>query len=1045
MDSYSGEKNDSEARNIILDIYDKLEDIPDGLIAFDEKIKDLGIDAEGFKKSKASDELMKLCRQIFDDAAETAAKAEKLLLDEGLDRMAEVVADDAAAILALKDIDDIDSMSKAARLVPFARLAANTKDEKAAYALIKDSVQSLHKTYKDKIGEILKYCYSDLDTMLKVMHMEVPYAQTISRLIRRFDELFHDIKDEHKGIDFNDMEQYAYEILKHKEAADYYRDLFQYIFIDEYQDTSYMQEAIISMIAKPDDRFMVGDIKQSIYYFRKADPEIFQNKYDEYKRDGNASIKIDLNKNFRSKPPVIREVNNIFRPLMEGYDEDAELKCGVEAGEHALPEPKTYIVDTAAEDVTDEEAVTDGDEEIEEMSKEELEARQAVQIIREVHGKEYTDPESGAVKKIDYRDIVILMRSFKYSGEEFRDIFREAGIPLYVEDREGYFNTIEVNVALALLQVIDNKRQDVPFIALLRSEIFGFSCEELALIRKLHRYGSYVDAAEAVAYETESAGVSGTPDNVEKLSRKCRHVFDEIKKWQTYAVTLPLADMIWRILNETGYYIITGTYPRGAMRQANLRLLTDRAREYSERSFGSLYGFIRYIDTLRNSKVDMPQATLFSENENVVRIMTIHGSKGLEFPVVILAGMDRQPRQDSIKGITFDRELGIGLTAKDHERHLCENTLIQRIIAAKVRKAEVDEFRRLYYVAVTRARESFYLLAATDYEKIITGIDIGQHPDTTLMKMSRYLPNIEYVSATELKEKPLVPPDDAVDTAADDDGDMGTGQKRAVSAEEIVARLGYEYPYAFAGELAAKTSVTGLNQARMRESVISGPGEDAQDSGRLHKPDIPGMSDEYETVRTDGATESSPIDDAVPAFLRESKKITAAMIGTVYHKLMEKLDFSRVGKEGYTYIAGKAAELVSEGLFTEDEVKAVDLGKIRHFFETDLGRRCIAASEKSMLYKEQPFESKVEISGEAVLVQGVIDCYFEDDDGVVLIDYKTNRIDGRKSLDEEKARIREMYRMQLDMYADAIQKATGAEVKEKYLYLFAIGEAVAAD
>ena len=783
---------------------------------------------------------------------------------------------------------------------------------------------------------------------------------------------------------------------------------------------------------------------------------------------------------------MIDEINKMFRPLMDGYDEDAELICGVEQGEHALHGPETHIVDRAAsdangqQDAAKEGAAADsvlqaaGDAELEDIKKEELEAREAVQIIRENLGKEFSDPKSGETRKVDYRDIVILMRSFRRSAEGYRKVFREAGIPLYIDDKDGYFDTIEINVALALLTVIDNKRQDVPFIALLRSEIFGFTCEELAQIRKFHEEGSYVEAAEYAAgiaadvrepdggagpdgergpdCGTEPDGGAGAQPVVPKtLRRKCRHVFEEIKKWQTYAVALPLADMIWRILNETGYYVITGTFPGGAERQANLRLLCDRARDYSERSLGSLYGFIRYIDTLKKNQVEMPQATLFSENENVVRIMTLHHSKGLEFPVVILAGMDNQPKGGRSTVVDFDRKIGLGLRAKDPVRHLREDSLIQRIIAAKEKQAETDELKRVFYVAVTRARETFYLLGAADFDRVMAALDAGQHSDTTLLKMSRYLPEVVHVSGVDLISKPLAPGDGpALDAGGEAlKEDAGTGGKKSEAAkEEIIARLGYEYPYAAAGDLAAKTSVTGLNKAKMRSVAVTGPGEESDDPGRVLDPDVPGADEQPAGDSAGGAVQaaqpvgSGAFSDIVPEFISGKQKITAAGIGTVYHKIMEKLDFSRAGSEGYKYVTGRAAELVNSGLFSEEDAKKVDLGKIADFFKTDLGRRCIEAAREGRLHKEQPFESKIKVSGEDVLVQGVIDCWFEENGEEVLIDYKTNRIDRTKGLDAEKARIREMYRTQLEMYADAVEKATGQHVKERYLYLFAIGEEV---
>ncbi len=1276
LDSYSGEKSDSGARRMILDIYRKLEAVPDGLDVLDEKTGELELGAEEFCGTKAFAELLKICRRYLGGAVETARTAEELLRDEGLCRLADLIKEDRTAIeeiLGLLDQSDekedcegaegseapeqgrsaagkagtpekkegregaegnkapeqgrsaagkagtLDRMAELVRLIKFVRLSAK-KDEKESYEQVKDIVKALRDDYKAQVGSVTDLCYASLDTMLKVMRMTAPFARTATRLVRRFSVLFREIKNEHKGIDYSDMEHFAYEILQHKEAADFYRELFRYIFIDEYQDTNYMQETIVSMIARPDDLFMVGDVKQSIYHFRLADPEIFQNKYNEYKRcmaagtSGSLSgsegseaksgqsgasgeereqaavpVKIDLNRNFRSKAPVIREINNMFRPLMDGYDEDAELICGVEQGEHALPAPKTYIVDRAAdsedggseavaqadtlsasvggavscagsgEETTaadlgeahqtgrnkvaqaDDPAEALSDEELADVKKEELEARQAVQIIRENLGKEYSDPKSGGAKKVDLRDIVILMRSFRRSAEGYRKVFAEAGIPLYIDDRSGYFDTIEINVALALLTVIDNKRHDVPFIALLRSEIFGFSVSELAMIRKLCPRGSYVEAAEYAAGLKEAgetgsyveaaeyaaglkeAGDSGSSSEAAEyaaglkeagesgsspeaaiegaasaegkagshisqdgsrdavlpgLRQKCRRVFSEIAKWQTYAVTLPLPDMIWRILNETGYYIIAGTFPGGAARQANLRLLCDRARDYSERSLGSLYGFIRYIDTLKKNQVEMPQATLLSENENVVRIMTIHHSKGLEFPVVILAGMDNRPKGGSSGETDFDREIGLGLRARDPERHLKESTLIQRIIAAKEKQAEIDELRRVYYVAVTRARETFYLLGAAEYDKVVTALECGRYSDSTLLRMSRYLPEIVRVSGAELLSKPLSPEPGI--GAPESEASSKPPAPESLTYAELDRRLGYEYPYAAAGRLAAKTSVTGLNQARgqaaginagaggvnmrtpvvtgpsasgMREGSSAGPDDTGEDSGQLLTPDIPGM-DEDESLfegasAAAGGTEAGGIsfsfDEILPGSVKGRAGVSAAKTGTVYHKIMEKLDFTRAESEGCRYVAETALGLADAGVFTDEEVKTADPEKIENFFRTDLGKRCVAAEKAGALYKEQSFESRIEVSGESVLVQGVIDCWFEEEGEEVLIDYKTNRIDPKKSLDEEKDRLREMYRTQLEMYADAVARATGRRVKEKYLYLFAAGEAVAVD
>ncbi len=1006
MDSYSGEKSDFDAKELISELYGKLEAVPDRFAVLDEKIAELDTDAGRFRDSETYRKLFSFVEKQADRGDSSAEKAEKLLREAGLPRMADLIAADrewfldAKALLKEGDLDKASEMMRDAGFKTVGASKSKNSNESDLYDIdIKNRLSVLRNDYKDAAASVRGLCYDSVGSMVKSLKMTHGFALTISRLVKRMDSLYSASKRDMNAIDYSDMERYAIEILRHEEAAEYYRDLFRYIFIDEYQDTNIMQETIIGMIRREDDLFMVGDIKQSIYHFRLADPEIFAAKYAAYKEEGlkgdkAGSVKIDLNRNFRSRSRVIDEVNRIFRPVMEGYDEDAELRCGTEDGKYLLPPPETHIIDIEG-------MKADEDEEFAEMHKEELEALETARIIRGLIGKEYTDPKTGLPKKTDYRDIVILMRSIRKIADTFREVFREQGIPVYVDDRDGYFDTIEINVFLSLLTVIDNKRQDVPFIAVLRSEIFGFTLKELAEIRKLCPDGSFIDAAAAAAENENAPGY---------LRDKCAHAFSCIRRWQAYAVTMPLSDLIWRLMNETGYYITVGAFPGGAGRQANLRLLADRARDYSERSLGTLYGFIRYIETLKKSNVDMPQAALLSENDNVVRIMTIHHSKGLEFPVVIVAGMDNSHNGNSTKTVCFDREEGLGLRAVDPVRHLYEDGLISRMISAKEKKAETDELKRVFYVAVTRARETFYLVGAAKYDSIIDGIDAGVHSDATLMKLSAYLPHIVRVDRQDLKEdipgRSVKEPDIKAVTA---------------DAEEIARKLGYEYPYPYALDTPAKTTATRLNEAR-RE--IGGTWEDRTDDVDPEEEKSP--AEEQERFE----------DDMIPEFMKGRSGITAAEKGTAYHGVMERADFTKAAGYGEAYIIECMDGLVRDGVFTEEEMKAVDPEKIRKFFDTDLGKRAAAAAEKGVLYKELPFESKVLVNGEDVLVQGVIDCCFEEPDGIVLVDYKTNYIDRKKGLDKEAERMRELYTTQLSAYARAIQKAMGKTVKERYLYLF---------
>lgn len=1014
LDAYSGEKSDIEARDMVRELYRKLEAVPDRFTVLDERVEELSRDVLEFRNSACFNRLVELMKRELGEAISSAEAASEVLLDYGLGRLSDLVLADKAVLESAGELlgkGDTEGAVGLLRSTKFQTVGAKGKDEKEIYTEdIKNTVKAIREDYKGRVKGICSLYYADINRMVRTIQLTYEYAKTLAGLERRFYEMYRSIKNDINSIDFSDMEHYAYQILLNKEASNYYRETFQYIFVDEYQDTNIMQETIIGMIRRDDNLFMVGDIKQSIYHFRLADPEIFKEKYAAYKLEGEkgdeaVSVKIDLNRNFRSKSTVLDEINKMFRPLMEGYDKDAELVPGNPDGECLLRAPETHIVDTSN--------LEESDEDIREMRKEELEASEAVRIIQSLIGNEYTDSKSGEVRKIDYRDIVILMRSFRRSAEGYRDVFKKYGIPLFIDDRDGYFDSIEINVFLSLLSVIDNKRQDVPFIALLRSEIFGFSCTELAMIRKYHEEGSFVDAAKAL---TSDESVSGA---LSILQEKCRKVFADIRKWQAYAVTIPLPDLIWRLMNETGYYMTAGTLPDGAVRQANLRLLADRAREYSARSLGSLYGFIKYIEEVKSNKVDIPQATLLSENENVVRVMTVHHSKGLEFPVVILAGMDNAHSGTGMPKISFDREIGLGLRAEDPENHFYEEGLISRVIKSREHVSEVDELKRVFYVAVTRARETFFLLGAADYDRIVDGIENSVHSDSTLLKMSEYLPGIVKVMPDELKDIPV-----SIDNEEEQEH-----RDAAKEHEEVIKRLGYEYPYAYAGALAAKTSVTGINKARAESMMSEEPPEEAVSQKSIRE-----MQD------MDDAPKAEDYD--VPEFMRGKEAVSAARRGTVYHGIMERLDFVRASAEGIPYITQTMSRIKEDGIFTDEEIKAVSPEKINAFFGTELGKRAAAAAEQNRLFREQTFEAKMQVSGEDVLVQGVIDCCFEEPDGIVLLDYKTNYVDRSLGIDEEIKRVVSMYETQLDIYSDALEDALRKTVKEKYLYLFSLDREV---
>ena len=1016
LDAYAKETSDNGARTMIRELYTKLEAVPGRFDVLDQKIEELKRSTDEFKESDSFEKMKSLVVTETKNARELAVNTAEFFCEQGLERIAGLIQEDIQfldEVISVEESGDLDRATELLRTHTYVRMSTR-KDEKETYNSIKKITDSMRNDYKDVSKRVSSLYYDTLDRMTAAVRMSYDDAAELGRLEKKFDAKYKELKRDINAIDYSDMEHYSLAILQNDEARKYYRDSFEYIFVDEYQDTNVMQETIISSIARENNRFMVGDIKQSIYHFRLADPDIFKGKYAAYKEEGlkgddAESIKIDLNRNFRSKAKVIDEINKMFRPLMDGYDKDAELVCGVDSDDSvcgdALPAPETHVVDLAG--------VEELDEEIQDMQKEELEASEAAEIIQSVLDKEYVDSKSGEVRKINYSDIVIVMRSVKRSAEGYRQVFRKKGIPLYIDDRAGYFDTIEINVFMSLLSVIDNKRQDIPFLAVLRSEIFGFSCGELAEIRKLHRDGTFVSAAEAVSNDENAP---------EELRLKCRNVFESIRKWQAYAVTLPLPDLIWRLMNETGYYIIAGALPNGAARQANLRLLADRARQYADRSFGSLYGFIQYINTVKASNVDAPQATLLSENDNVVRMMTIHHSKGLEFPVVILGGMDYRQTGNGTPSVLFDSKEGLGIRTIDTKRHLEEKGLVARLIEAKENRYDVEELQRILYVAVTRARETFFLLGTAKYESIEEGLETGHHSDSTFLRMSRYLPHLVRID-----------PENFGSAFDEDDEDFEEEPERSIKDDEFVEkRLGFRYPHEQAWELAAKTTVTSLNKEGLRSKASWG--EEAAESANAS---VRQLQDEEET---ESAEEKNILpEEIVPEFIKGKEKMTAAYRGTIYHRVMKDLDFVRASADGTEYIKQHMDELVRSGVFTEEEIGTVSPDVIYGFFDTALGKRAAAAAERDSLYREQTFELKIDFDGEDVLVQGVIDCYFEEDNKIILLDYKTNWLD-KSRLEEEKKRVKEMYRTQLDVYSEALEKALGKTVSERYLYLFSINE-----
>ena len=995
LNKYSSGRNLKKVRNIIDNTYNSLQALPYPWKWLDESIEELKRTPDEYQGSLLQQMIDRLVLESAEQILKLARKREEILDYYGLDRLAEKVNEKETAPLeaAFEQYENEGSINpiKAAVTAFETDRLSPKKDEKEIYADCKDRLQALGKNARETAAAVKEYLDDEeLKNSILEMNETVPEAETLRRLLMGFDERFRKAKAAKNLVDFNDIEHFALSILENQEICDYYRDKFEYIFIDEYQDTNVLQEEIISRIKRPDNLFMVGDIKQSIYKFRLAEPEIFQRKYDEYSHSDN-STKIDLNQNFRSKSKILAGINDIFKEIMDGYDKDAMLYPGVDYQGPYNMEPKTVIIDTKD--------LEGADPEIMELKATEIEALKVCDIINEHLGQPFYDHKADVTRPLEKRDIVILMRGVRNYASTFYNVLKESGIDSFVDDSDGYFDTMEINVFMNLISIIDNKMQDVPLISALHSEIFNFSASELARVRGQFREGSYCSAFMAYANEGRNPA----------LRRKCAGVLSKLSHWKELSGTMPLGSFLWKLLTETGYYMQMGTMPGGTQRQANLRVLIDKAESFTGDRQVSLFGFIKYIEKVKAKKVSVGQVKLLGEQDDLVRIMTIHKSKGLEFPMVIVCGMGRNLTYSKNEaGVSLHKDIGLGLTLVNYEEKWLKKTIVQQLIARKVKQEEVQEEKRILYVAMTRAKDILYLVGTTR-----DGSKYSGDPEAFISGDKNYLDMVGFV-----KNK-LVMPASALEYIP------GRGRQRGLVDTGVFDRPSEEE------QMAERPDADCLAEIESRLNFVYPYGEPANDKQKYSVSEL---------NRDD--SKASEISLKTPSFMAEERKLTAAEKGNIYHAVMEYVDFTKAGNCDPGYLKETLNEMTEKEILTEEEASAVRLENIQKFFKTDVGQRAAAACDNGRLEKEKPFVLKMERNGESVLVQGIIDCFFEEDDRYVLIDYKTNRIDRSKPREEEYERLRNTYREQLRIYKMAIEKAQGKPVKEAYLYLANAGEII---
>lgn len=908
-----------------------------------------------------------------------------------------------------------------------------------------EQVKTERKKLKDGIGKLKSDCFAlTFQEILEQLTLVQPSAEALAEVTERFIDAFTERKQDKNLVDFSDLEHFALEILveeetgKPTETAKEFQNAYEEIMIDEYQDSNYVQETILRAISREvvgqNNLFMVGDVKQSIYRFRLARPELFMEKFDTYETTDAPCQRIDLHKNFRSRDTVLAFTNDIFYQIMKrnlggvDYTDEAALYCGADypAGEK--------------EDAFDSEILLTTTQELEEgtkqqISKQELEAKLIADRIRKMVGKEeVVDEETGEFRKVRYGDIVILLRSLSEWADLFAEVLNANGIPAHTVSRTGYFSTLEIRTVLNYLRILDNPRQDIPLAAVLKSPIAGLSDEQLARLRLLAEDKPYHQCVKMfLEAEEELTEKESTAD--EDMRAKLKRFSETYKKLRRQTMDIPMHELLQKVLKETGYARYASALPAGRQRLANLHMLSEKAIAYEKTSYRGLYHFIRYIDELQKYDVDFGEAELVGENEDAVNIMSIHKSKGLEFPVCFVSGMGKSfNKQDSRSKMILHPNLGVGLDIIEEDRRIKVPAFFKKVIARQTELESLGEELRVLYVAFTRAKEKLIITGCIKDEEMlqqIREIYCGSNRKALNFKERAEAKTfLEWIlpaaaaSGSWDKVSYVTPWSMLEDEAAHQITEHVSLRQRVQQAEEvsdtlyekIKEQLSYQYPHPDAIHLVTKYSVSELKHRAMRELAAK----------------------EEEDVTPKFLEEvSTPY---VPAFMEGKAEVNqGALRGTAMHRLMECYDFTKMpdcSDEFAENIKKQLTGLVQMGKVSEDMQKLIRIPSVELFLKSQLAPRMKAAAMRDDLFREKPFVmGNHEMEEEMVLIQGIIDVFWVEEDGIVLLDYKTDRVDSA-------TRLRDMYKEQLDLYAEALERIFPLPVKEKYLYSFRLNQAI---
>jgi ATP-dependent helicase/nuclease subunit A len=986
VESYSGNREDQALRDMILKIYEFILSKPnpfEWLTSVMDRY-DVAEDTNYWLKHYKED----IKAQLLEGRSLLQACLPLCQIEEGPEEYLPAIQSDIAMCQDLIDRLDIslDAYHQGLEVYKSVSLKRVAKARKDIVDVdIQDQVKELRKLYKDKVIKVLQESavYKDEQGLISEFVVLHKRLKTIYRLVEAFKGQYQLLKLDKNVLDFSDLEHYTIDLLKEEEIRQNLSDQFNYIFVDEYQDANEIQEAIIQGMVKSDNLFMVGDVKQSIYKFRLADPSIFLNKMETYK-EGKVNKRIDLSKNFRSRASILEGINEIFKRLMSktfgeiAYDEAAYLYPGREDAKD-----KNYPVEIQ---MITEDKDSDLDESIKGLESIEKEAHYIAKRINGLVQEGYS-----------YDDVVILLRGAKVSGPLMAEVFAGYGIPSYLEAGGEYFEAIEVKILLGLLNVIDNCEQDIPMLTVMRS-IFGrFSTDEMAQIRKGDKGVTYYEAMQGYILNHE-----------DPLAEKIRNFLLKIEGWAKSSICEPLQSLIWEIVHNNGFLAFVEALPEGDRRLGNIEALINKVASLESLGGLSLFRLIRILEKIEDFSGDMGGQGGQQQETSSVRIMTIHKSKGLEFPVVFLAGANKAFNLKDAQGnMLLHKDHGMGLKYVDPWRRTTSKSVPQVVIKQRILEENLSEEMRVLYVALTRAVDR---LIVTGFTKNIDSLEKKWGIGDDLFNLKR--------ARTYLDWMMMIVRGGHMNTSYFEIG------YQSLDAVFEADRL---------SEVNSNQVISLLENHSISPDTLSWidhiPRMDAYEEGHVLPAKVSVSS--LKRMKIGGYKQQQPLPPLVekPKFMVDQDTLAPEERGTRIHHLLRHIDYGAAGS--FERLMGEIKDLEARGLVSTEGLGDLDYRKILGFIRSKLGRRIM---EAKAFKREAPFVFSKKINDTEVLVQGIIDLYFEEADGIVLIDFKTDRITKEEVENRSKG-----YQHQIDLYAEAIEGITGKPVKERYLYFLEIG------